>query len=111
MDLIRLLLLEAEGDQKPDLAAYSNEQIVYHKNLLIEAGLVAGAVSKNSVGYPTAAHVIRLTWAGHEFLDSARNEGIWRKAIARLGDIGSTVSVALLQEFLTKLLRQQLKLE
>jgi len=43
MNLIRLLLLETEGeDPKPDLSAYTEDQCVYHSALLIEAGLVDG---------------------------------------------------------------------
>lgn len=40
MDLVRLLLLQVEGEEAPDLSAYTNEQQIYHKALLIDAGLV-----------------------------------------------------------------------
>ena len=40
MDLIRLLLLETEGEQPaPDLSDFTEEQKGYPKALLIEAGL------------------------------------------------------------------------
>ncbi len=40
MDLIRLLLRGYEGEEpKPDLSNYTNEQKVYHDQLLADAGL------------------------------------------------------------------------
>lgn len=40
MELIRLLLLEVEGEEpKPDLSAYSSETQAYHLALLVDAGL------------------------------------------------------------------------
>lgn len=45
MNLIRLQLLESEGGEpKPDLSAYTEEQLMYHSALLIEAGLVHGEI-------------------------------------------------------------------
>jgi hypothetical protein len=90
MDLIRLLLLQHGGEEPaPDLSGYSEEAIVYHSVLLIEAGLVNGpAVFDASEGRDIGAVVLRLTWAGHEFLDSARDETIWRKTMAQLQKVG-----------------------
>ncbi|NBK26280.1 MAG: DUF2513 domain-containing protein, partial [Spirochaetia bacterium] len=42
MDLIRLILLDVEGEEKPDLSGYTQEQITYHKYLLIDADLAEG---------------------------------------------------------------------
>jgi hypothetical protein len=81
MNLIRLLLLETEGEEpKPDLSPYNDAQRIYHSALLIEAGLVDGQIIQDSDGQPAATVTLRLTWAGHEFLDAARNDTIWHKA-------------------------------
>lgn len=81
MELIRRLLMSVEGEEPtPDLTGYTEEQRVYHMALLIEAGLLDGTVRTNSIGYPDGYRVRKLTWAGHEFLDAARDDTIWRKA-------------------------------
>ncbi|MGI8966702.1 MAG: DUF2513 domain-containing protein [Limisphaerales bacterium] len=71
MDLIRLLLLEVEGElPKPNLESYTEEKQVYHMALLIDAGYVDGSVAQDSSGFPVGTNPIRLTWEGHEFLDN-----------------------------------------
>lgn len=53
MDLIRLKLMQVEGEEPaPDLSAYTEEQQVYHMALLIEAGLVDGIVKKMLTASP-----------------------------------------------------------
>src|ERR1041385_4598420 len=109
MNLIRLLLLETEGeDLKPDLSAYTEERHVYHSALLIEAGLLHGEVIPDATGQPTETATLRLTWAGHEFLDAARNDTIWHNAGERIKKSGVNVTFTLLSEVLKQLLKQHL---
>jgi hypothetical protein len=111
MNLIRLLLLETEGEEpKPDLSAYDETQSVYHSALLVEAGLVHGEIILDGSGQPTGAVILRLTWAGHEFLDAARNDTIWHKAGERIKKSGVDVTLSLLQEILKQLAKQSLGL-
>lgn len=84
MDLIRLLLVEVEGETKPDLSGYTEEQQVYHAVLLIEAGFVHGTVLSDENGDPVDARISRLTNEGHDFLDAVRDDTIWNKAKAVL---------------------------
>ena len=103
MDLIRLQLLRVEDDGKPpDLATYTEEQKIYHMALCIEAGLVDGVVRKNEIGEPNGAVAIRLTWKGHEFLDAARNDTIWKKALGHIKKAGIQVTLPVLEEVLKK---------
>lgn len=114
MELIRLLLLDAEGEEKQNLSAYSMDQIRYHYELLNDAGyLIAqvvwtfrndGGDGSQCVGFG----VDRLTWKGHEFLDKARNDKVWKRAKAVLSDKAMTVSVSLLSELLQQIAKQQL---
>lgn len=111
MDLIRLLLLETEGEEpKPDLSTYTQEQLVYHSALLIEAGFVDGDIITNGDGYPANTVTIRLTWHGHEFLDAARNDTVWNKAREKVKSSGIQISVAVLEELLKSLLKGSLGL-
>ena len=107
MNLIRLLLLETEGeDPKPDLSAYSEDQRLYHSALLIEAELVHGIINTDHMGQPAATVVMRLTWAGHEFLDAARNDTIWKKATEQIKKSGVDVTITLLKDILNQFLKQ-----
>lgn len=111
MNLIRLLLLETEGEEpKPDLSSFSEDRRVYHSALLIEAGLVHGDILSDGEGQPVGTVTLRLTWAGHEFLDAARNETIWRKAREHIKKSGVDVTISLLKDVLNQLLKQSLGL-
>ena len=111
MNLIRLLLLKTEGeDPKPDLSAYTEDQRVYHSALLIEAELVHGETVLDGSGQPVGTVILRPTWAGHEFLDAARNDTIWHKAGERIKKSGVDVTLSLLKEILNQLLKQSLGL-
>ncbi|HLE17060.1 MAG TPA: DUF2513 domain-containing protein [Syntrophales bacterium] len=86
MDLIRLLLLELEGesDVKESLSKYSDDQRNFHKALLLEAGFVigpspvySGRGGKDCDKIPARVHIHRITWQGYEFLEKICNETIW----------------------------------
>lgn len=51
-----------------------------------------------------------MTWFGHEFLDAARNETVWKKAEERIKKSGVEVTVSILQDLLKELLKQSLGL-
>lgn len=85
-DIIReiLIRLEESDIEKGCLRLSSFPQkraheISYHVELLIEAGLVHGKVSKTLGPGPYDFMAIRLTWSGHEFLDAIRSDTIWQK--------------------------------
>jgi hypothetical protein len=80
LDLIRTILIAVEsGDPKAELPC-TQEEFAYHAALLKDAGLIEGAVALDNKGQPRAAHITRLTWTGHEFLDAARNDTVWNAA-------------------------------
>jgi len=94
MDLIRKMLLEIESNEhgfapdKIEILGYTQEQINYHALLLGEAGLAKIFETTSHGDRSPQAVVTRLTWAGHEFLDSARENQIWNQAKDTIGKIG-----------------------
>ena len=52
----------------------------YHVELLIEAGLIHGEMSKTIGQHTSDFLAIRMTWEGHEFLDAIRSDTVWQKA-------------------------------
>lgn len=51
----------------------------YHVELLIEAGLIDGHMSRALGGGPTEFFAKRLTWRGHELIDAIRSDTVWNK--------------------------------
>jgi hypothetical protein len=117
MDLIRHLLLFVEKDSlfdgramiSPEIPSdfgadhYSLDQVAYHVGLLIEAGLLKGAVG------PVAPYVSRLTWQGHEFLDDIRDQAIWAKTKERIQGL-SSVALSIVGEIAKAEIKKKLGL-
>ncbi len=92
MDLIRELLLKLEAlpmrmggivvippdTDEIQIDSYTVEQIDYHLSLIREAGLVEAGGARPAVGIGFR----RLSWAGHDFLDSIRSPEVWAKTKA-----------------------------
>ncbi|MFC3058392.1 DUF2513 domain-containing protein [Paenirhodobacter populi] len=67
-EIAEILQVEARGLSKADA-----ERLEYHLTLLEDAGLAE--FTKTGDGWIPE----RLTWAGHDFADSVRDEEVWRK--------------------------------
>lgn len=101
MDLIRLLLLQTEGEEEVEISNYTNEQIKYHQELLIEAGLVNGSITRTHGG--SIIFIKRLTWEGHEFLADVKNETVWRETKKTALEKGADMSLSVLSALATKI--------
>lgn len=110
LDLVRKLLLyfdEKPGPERadtPDLGSeYTENEVKYHLTLMYQAGLLNCEPVRSS----TSDRVIYvlpfdLTWAGHEFLDKVRNEGVWAKVRAAGSSRGGSLAFAVVNELATK---------
>ena len=114
LDLVRSILLAIENDEEATGRSlvnlriddgYSQEQVSYHVKLLHEAGLIEAI--DFSGGIYLRWEPQSLTWYGHEFLDSARNETLWKEAKKQMKNIGSSSFQVLLQ-ILLKLAESQI---
>jgi Hypothetical protein (DUF2513) len=92
-DLIRQILLAVEQAEPftdiRDLGPFEAEfeTVAYHAQLLVEARLLKALISEASNSrYPIGVMVERLTWAGHDYLDTVRSETIWSKVKATLAE-------------------------
>ena len=102
MELVRELLLRVEANEGFGALAskYSQEEIVGHVEILLDAKLLEGKVHHDLSGGPGSAYIQRLTWAGHEFLDNARNDTVWNKVTATIKNAATTASFEVLVEML-----------
>ena len=104
MDLIRQILLEIEKEPvlgrmiSLDIESYSPEEASYHVMILNEAGLIEATALDGHRWIPK-----RLTWQGHEFLDAARSEKVWKRAIETIKDKIGSVPFVVVQQLLIKL--------
>jgi hypothetical protein len=108
-DLIRDILLQIEAapanSRRFRIRIPEKDQDVVdeHVELLIESGLVDGAprhVSGAPMYVEIEVMVTRLTWEGHDFLSSMRDDTIWRKAKTEIIKPGLSFTFSLLAEWL-----------
>jgi hypothetical protein len=105
IDLVRqiLLCIEHRGGQCPldalrsDLRHESDERVRYHLELVIDAGLATEIerVAATPCG-------VRLTHAGHEFIEVAREDARWRAAKTIVIEETGGQSLGLIKALLTK---------
>lgn len=109
MDIIRLLLIEQEsGERPPELAEYDERLVVYNSVLMMDAKLIEGDVTVDENGEVIQSIIFRMTWAGHDFLDSTRDPTVWQKAKDRVIKPGVSWSFSILVEFLKTEAQRQL---
>ena len=106
MDLVRCIFLEMEKQPFPNqkmvrlsIEGYSDEEILYHVVLLIEAGFIAGS-KLHGKWIPE-----RLTWHGHEFLEASRDENRWKKAKKVMVEKAGGVSFEVIKQLLIQLMK------
>jgi hypothetical protein len=105
VDLIRQLLFDIERqgaecslDALRTAAQHENdERLRYHLRLVIDAGL-AKEIDRSASGVPS----VRLTSAGHEFLDICRGDDRWRAAKWIVHEQTGGLSLTVLRAVLTK---------
>jgi Hypothetical protein (DUF2513) len=105
MELIRALMLMIESQDQDDdtnfeIAGYDGSQIDYHLELLIESKLILGEMRKYMGSSRPTPMIERLSWEGHEFLDNARNEPVWKEAMKTIADKGGSTTVGVLTQLL-----------
>lgn len=112
MDIVRQVLLAIESIDDPDsgeeleIEGVEPNVVSYHLELLHEAGFIE---AEDVGGLGTYGWVPRrLTWQGHEFLDSARNDTIWRKAKERTAAVGGAVALDVFKAVLVRVAMQTL---
>lgn len=88
MDLIRLLILKLEALPVRHMGVamvdynefgfedFTADQVAYHCGLIVEAGLVEQPGGSTLMGRFAFR---RLSWDGHDFADSVRDEDVWQK--------------------------------
>ncbi len=95
----------------PAIEGYSEEKIVYHVYIMKQGNLLdAEPMITAASTIPEFFYEIRLTWTGHEFLDAARDETIWKKAKSMAQEKVQSTTFGVLIQVLSSLAKNQLGL-
>ncbi len=107
MELVRKVLLATEEHAEPvgwlDLVidGYTPDDISYHVKLLHDAGFLTTHDLTTMTAFcwkPTS-----LTWQGHEFLNTVKNDTVWRKTKDFVKEKGGTISIEMLKVVATRI--------
>jgi len=122
-----------EHTQKVELDEYASDEINYHVALLHEAGLIYARNEQqhnlkliefmtrianqmdeklfmNLVSAPSIWVPIRLTSAGHDFLEAARDDTRWNKAKAEIQEKGGAMTISFMTAILIQLAKEAIGL-
>jgi hypothetical protein len=117
MELVRAILLEVEktgpNGGQIEIADRSVEEVNYHIKRMDEAGLIHAVISKTILSGstpPSPYRIMEMTWKGHDFLDAARDTGVWRKALSRIGGAVGSATLDVLMAALADEAKRQLGL-
>lgn len=115
MDLIRGILLAIEENEtlggcsfreilvwlqeNKYIASSDTEKVSAHCGILVDGGLVEKCydvyethASRQQKWFFFGSSKIRLCWEGHEFLDNARQDRVWKKVQDKIATAGGTLS-------------------
>jgi hypothetical protein len=109
MDCLRALLLKIEELPSNgiwsgvEVEGYSPAQVAYHAHLAQDAKFI---VARFLLDEADVFMVERLTYAGHEFLDAAREDKLWNKAKETVLKNAGTLTVESLKIALSMLMQK-----
>ena len=106
LNLVRRILLDIEASPPGELIGEFNydgrskAEILEHVQLLLDANFIDGQMVLGNMGQPEDCVVMRMTWAGQEFLAKAKNETVWKKVMAQAEEKGMSTSMAVINGLL-----------
>lgn len=93
LEILRAILMDEEDTGTGKLGQWTDEQVLYHRSLLIEAGYLKGTTCHTGDTITLHSYSYGLSWKGHEFLDATRAPAIWQIVRNCLREHGSTVDI------------------
>ena len=105
-EMIRSILLQAEkapSNQPLQQLSFAGDilesDIAEHLELMIEQKLIDGEVLSRE---PLAFGIYKVTWSGHDFLENARNDTLWKKVMSEAKSKGTSMTLVVLNGLLSK---------
>lgn len=105
MNLVKLILEKIEKECtdasscfiSPNIfPEYTASDVIGHARLILERGLAKGRLIRGG------AAIANLTWEGHDFLDNARDNGVWQTTMKAAGHLSFGVFLKVLETVATQ---------
>jgi Hypothetical protein (DUF2513) len=118
LDLIRDILLDVENWNIPqpltlgslEYEGKTKQEIGYQLELLEDAGYIDARIIKGPEGITyDDAFIVRMTMAGHDYLDSVRSQEVWNKTKTTLEKVGGGAALDLVKDIASKFLAELIK--
>lgn len=119
LGLLRQILFKIEETTRPfelqasaiKIEGFDEQQICYHCLLLSEEGLIRhGDLRRMDAPVYDDMIIERLTSAGHDFIDAARSDKVWKKSLAKVTAAGGSVTISVLKTLLIQTAKEALGL-
>ena len=111
LSLIRNILLSIEQHDKVDVEC-EDDILAQHILLLNERNFVKGIVAQEVLNGPPVIQqtmsYVRLTSAGHDYLNAVRDEGVWKKTVEKIGKLGGGVTLEIVVAIATEFIKEKL---
>jgi hypothetical protein len=111
-ELVRKLLLFLEDKSTPEAIAcpniegYDDLAIKYHLLLLAQAKLIDYEPELTNTGRIIRVIVFSLSWQGHDFLDSVRNDAVWANVKSQASEKGVSLPFEVLKSLATEAVKK-----
>jgi hypothetical protein len=110
MDLVREIMLKIEALPAGPPVLYRVGEVedlvlLTHLEMLIDAGLVRGKISRSQGSRGDVIGISTLTWEGHEWIDLVRDPRVWDEAKSTLQENGGALSFELTKAVATRIHR------
>ena len=89
---------------------YSPKEISYHVQLLIDAGYIDAKIIHTLSQLYSDFMIKRLTMDGHDFIDSIRDDKVFKKALDKIGNSTSSLSLDIVKAVAIKIISEFLGL-
>jgi hypothetical protein len=120
LDLIRSILLDVENWHHPQpiflegmtYEGKDKQELDIRSTFWTMPGISMRGSSRAGKALPTyeTAAILRMTMAGHEYLDSVRSPEVWKKTKSALEKVGGGAALDVIKEIASKTLAELLKI-
>lgn len=110
MDLVReILLYVSESNESVDASVFVDSyndlgKVIYTIDIMNEAGLIKASIQRAFQKGYVSASINFLTWSGHDFLDSIRNDKVWKEVKKTISKVAGSVSLSIIKQIAEKIL-------
>ena len=115
MDLVRSIMLKAEALPPGPPILYRVGEVedlvlLHHLELLIEAALLRGKITRSQGSRGDVIGISGLTWEGHEWIETVRSDRVWEETKATLSEGEGAMTFELTKAVATRVHRKRLGL-